>query len=128
VSKAAQKWAEQARYDLATARAMLATGRYLYVLFCCQQAVEKSLKALIVERTGDFPPRIHSLPRLVETLALELNEERMDFLAELSVFYIQTRYPEEMEPLAATAANREKAASALRKTEETVEWLLSMLK
>jgi len=51
----------------------------------------------------------------------------MDFLAELSVFYIQTRYPEELESLA-TAATRGKADATLRKTEDTVKWLLSMLK
>ena len=49
-------WIEQSTYDLETARAMLTSGRYLYVLFCCQQAVEKTLKALIVHRTGEFPP------------------------------------------------------------------------
>lgn len=56
MSRTVQKWVEQARYDLETARAMLASERYLYVLFYCQQAVEKALKALIVERTGEFPP------------------------------------------------------------------------
>ena len=35
-----QGWVDQAQYDLETAHAMLASGRYLYVLFCCQQAVE----------------------------------------------------------------------------------------
>lgn len=32
---AARHWAEQARYDLDTARAMFDPGRFLYVLFCC---------------------------------------------------------------------------------------------
>jgi HEPN domain-containing protein len=36
-----QHWAKRAQYDLDTADAMFETGRYLYVLFCCQQAVEK---------------------------------------------------------------------------------------
>ena len=40
---------------------MLAAGRYLYVPFCCQQALEKHLKGLIVERCGMFPPRTHDL-------------------------------------------------------------------
>jgi HEPN domain-containing protein len=35
----AQEWAERARYDLETARAMRESGRYLYVFFCCQQAL-----------------------------------------------------------------------------------------
>ncbi len=40
----AQRWHELAQYDLGTADAMLSAGRYLYVLFCCQQAIEKHLK------------------------------------------------------------------------------------
>jgi len=122
-----QKWVEQARYDLETARAMAGAGRFLYVLFCCQQAIEKALKALIVERTNEFPPRIHSLPRLAQTCGLELTGEIEDLFASLSAFYIQTRYPEEIESLGAQIT-REKAQTALRKTEETVQWLLSMLK
>jgi hypothetical protein len=59
-----KQWAEQARYDLDTARAMLDAGRYLYVVFCCQQAVEKILKALIAQRSKELPPRIHQLVRL----------------------------------------------------------------
>lgn len=39
-----REWAERAQYDLDTADAMFKAGRYLYVLFCCQQAVEKVLK------------------------------------------------------------------------------------
>jgi HEPN domain-containing protein len=46
MADAAEKWVAQAQYDIETAKAMFDTGRYLYVLFCCQQAVEKMLKAL----------------------------------------------------------------------------------
>ena len=51
MTSASDRWAEQARYDLETAQAMMESGRYLYVLFCCQQAVEKMLKALIANQT-----------------------------------------------------------------------------
>ena len=34
-------WEDIAEYDLVTAEAMLFSGRYLYVVFMCQQAVEK---------------------------------------------------------------------------------------
>jgi len=46
----AEYWIEIADYDIATAKAMLQTGRYLYVGFMCQQTIEKSLKALIARR------------------------------------------------------------------------------
>ncbi|MBN1918828.1 MAG: HEPN domain-containing protein [Verrucomicrobia bacterium] len=75
MGKSADSWRQRAEYDLETARAMLDAGRSLYVLFCCQHAIEKALKALIVERTGELPPRIHNLPRLADAAGLELNGE-----------------------------------------------------
>ena len=121
----ARRWIEQAQYDLETARAMMTARRWLYVLFCCQQTLEKALKALIVMRTGEFPPRIHNLARLAETAGLELSVERGEFMRELSAYYIQTRYPEEIDVLADTVT-QEAATEALRKTEETAQWLFSM--
>ena len=37
-------WVEMSDYDVETADAMLATGRYLYVGFMCHQTIEKILK------------------------------------------------------------------------------------
>jgi len=34
-------WLELAQYDLDTASAMFSTGRWFYVVFMCQQAIEK---------------------------------------------------------------------------------------
>jgi HEPN domain-containing protein len=126
MSSAAKQWTEQARYDLDTARAMFDSGRYLYVLFCCQQAVEKALKAIIVRRTDDLPPRLHNLLRLAEIAGIKMESDREDFFGELSGYYIQTRYPEEIESLAQTL-DREIAQDALDKTGEAIEWLFSML-
>ena len=121
----AEKWMEQARYDLETARAMLASGRYLYVLFCCQQSVEKALKALIIRRSGELPPRIHNLPRLAQAAEIDMEAARMDFLAQLSAYYVQTRYPEELTS-PDTSVTRGIAVEALQKTEEIQKWLFSM--
>jgi len=121
-----ERWIEQADYDLDTARAMLESARYLYVLFCCQQALEKTLKALIARRSNEFPPRIHRLVRLAEVAAIELTEERRHFLRELSNYYIQTRYPEEI-PSIAEKITRAQAHRILEQTEETVQWLHSMM-
>lgn len=126
MGKATKYWIDHARYDLDTAKAMFESGRYLYVLFCCQQAVEKMLKALIAHKTQQLPPRVHQLVRLAEAAGLEVDEDQADFLRELSVYYIQTRYPEE------TAAQglgikAETARKILDRTEETTKWLESML-
>jgi HEPN domain-containing protein len=122
-----EQWAERARYDLDTADAMFKAGRYLYVLFCCQQAVEKALKAVIVEKTGKLPPRIHNLPRLAEVAKIKSDHEQARFLGELSAYYIQSRYPEEIEPTG-SRITQELAGNVLGKTEQTITWVLSMLK
>jgi HEPN domain-containing protein len=121
-----EKWAQQARYDLETAQAMLASGRLLYVLFCCQQSVEKMLKGVVAKRTGEFPPRVHNLMRLAEIAGLSLDEHQTNLLRELSAHYIQSRYPEEMDAIAAQLSPPF-AKRMLERTEEIIAWLSSML-
>ncbi|MBU1671697.1 MAG: HEPN domain-containing protein [Actinobacteria bacterium] len=119
-------WIEQSKYDLETARAMLDSSRYLYVLFCCQQALEKILKAIIVKRSGDMPPRIHNLMRLAEKGQIVLSDERADFVRELSAYYIQTRYPEELAQLLSDV-DEEMARRILEQAKELFSWLESIL-
>jgi HEPN domain-containing protein len=122
----AQQWLDLAQYDLETARAMLDSRRNLYVLFCCQQALEKSLKAVFAHRFQKMPPRTHNLPRLVEMIGLEANSEDMDFFAMLSIYYVNSRYTEDQQKLAA-AINNKRADDAFRNTERIKEWLQSMI-
>ena len=122
-----EKWVERAQYDLETARAMLASGRYLYVLFCGQQAVEKAIKAIIALRTGEMPPRIHPLVRLAEKAGLTLDEPRKKQFLTLTSYYFESRYPDDIAALS-TQADRAKAEGALRTTEEILEWLWTLMK
>lgn len=121
-----EQWVEQARYDLDTARAMLESGRYLYVLFCCQQAAEKMLKALIAERTGECPPRLHNLVELANRAKLELDQDRTALMRDLVRYYIETRYPDQIAELA-RGITRQKAEGVLGRTEALLQWLSSML-
>jgi HEPN domain-containing protein len=50
MDKIVEHWIERSQYDLDTAKVMLATGRYLYVAYMCQQSVEKLLKAIIARQ------------------------------------------------------------------------------
>jgi HEPN domain-containing protein len=87
MTEAEQRWVDQARYDLDTARAMLDASRYIYVLFCCQQAIEKALKAKILGQTGELPPRIHNLVKLAEAAEIALSAEQTLLFRELSGYY-----------------------------------------
>lgn len=52
-----EHWKDIAKYDLDTAEAMYRAGRYLYVVFMCQQAIEKLTKGLYVLERGEEAPR-----------------------------------------------------------------------
>jgi HEPN domain-containing protein len=121
-----EQWAQQARYDFDTARAMLDSGRYLYVLFCCQQAVEKMLKAVIAERSGQCPPRLHNLLRLAEHGGVDLGQSQTALMEDLSRYYVQSRYPEEI-PVLSRGVDGQKCVHVLDQTEDVLQWLSLML-
>ncbi len=109
-------WVTASRYDLQTARALLRSRRYIYVLFLCQQCVEKLLKAHVTRKTGALAPRIHHLVRLAEMSGQELTANERVLLQRLSLYYLQSRYPPEIQALAKTV-KRAMAADHLRQTE-----------
>jgi HEPN domain-containing protein len=121
-------WVERSQYDLDTAKIMLDTGRYLYVAYMCQQAVEKILKAFIA-RLGkeNFP--IHNLNRLAEiaTISNELTPEQFNFLAELTPYHIEARYGDYKENLS-EIINEKKAEQVYKKTREIHKWIYQKIK
>ncbi len=121
-----EQWADRARYDLETARAMLDSERFLYVLFCCQQAIEKMLKGVIAARTGELPPRLHNLMQLAKHVGVKPEVSQARLMRELSEYYFQSRYPDTMEA-AFSDVSAETAREALDQTEAVVQWLSSIL-
>ena len=119
-------WIELSEYDLETAAAMLAAGRYLYVLFMCQQALEKMLKGHVLKITREFPPRIHNLVRLMELAGLKPGDEKERFLEKLNYYYIESRYPEEKKSIS-VEINKKLAKEYLDKTREIWQWLKEKL-
>lgn len=124
--KSIDAWLELAEYDLETARVMLRTGRYLYVLFCCQQTLEKALKALVAKQTNQFPPRTHSLMRLADIISLKLTDDQQYLFRELSAYYISTRYTHTVQQLSARIS-KTVARDLLEQTEKAQQWLRSMI-
>lgn len=117
-----KQWVDQSAYDLGTARAMYKMGRYLYVAFMCQQAIEKHLKAIICNETDKMPPYIHNLTVLSEHIHLDLTDDQLDFLDILSKYYLNARYPVIKQNMAALLDKRE-CFDLLKKTEEFGKWL-----
>jgi len=116
-----RQWVERADYDLDAAGAMNRSGHLLYVVFMCQQAAEKTLKALWCHRRDDTPPFSHNLAVLSDGLGLALSEEQQRLLDRLTRHYIVGRYPTFKQKLAASLS-REDASELLDRTEEFVSW------
>ena len=123
MDKIVAHWVERAEYDLGTAKAMLDTGRYLYVGYICQQAAEKLLKAIIAQQNKENLP-IHNLNRLVEVAEIKnhLNSEQFNFLAELTPYCIEARYGDYKESLS-EIINEQKAKEIYEKTREIFKCL-----
>jgi HEPN domain-containing protein len=121
-------WVERSQYDLDTAKIMLDTGRYLYVAYMCQQAVEKILKAFIAQLGKENFP-IHNLNRLAEiaTISNELTPEQFNFLAELTPYHIEARYGDYKENLS-EIINEKKAEQVYKKTREIHKWIYQKIK
>ena len=122
LKKDIQYWIDISKYDLDTAQSLLEAKRYLYVLFMCQQSLEKMFKAIVTLKTKEFPPRIHNLVRLAELAGFDNKDIDMEFLNKLSFYYIETRYPEEHIKLH-KQVSKKLAGEYYRITKRIYKWL-----
>jgi HEPN domain-containing protein len=101
----------------------LDAGRYLYVAYMCQQAIEKLLKAIIAQHGKENLP-IHNLNRLAELAELrrELAAEQVDLLAELTAYNIEARYGDYKESLS-EVVDFQKAKTLYAQTQDLFQWL-----
>lgn len=125
-------WYDIAKYDLDTADAMFLSGRWLYVAYMCQQAIEKMAKGIYLYRIDDNVPRTHNIGKLVASIADTLppntvSKDKYEFFDEMTTFYLQGRYPEYKEKLGALM-NRANAKTILDKSKEIFAWLLGLKK
>lgn len=121
--KTIDNWLSLAEYDLATAAAMLETGRLLYVGFMCQQAVEKILKACYVKQHGTTPPYTHNLLRLIAEMSWKeaVDAPTLELAEMLNSYYIESRYTEDIQELTSTTTEM-KAREILQAAREAFAW------
>lgn len=119
----AQVWMKYARADLELARISLPAGAmYEQLCFHAEQAVEKSLKAVLASVGIDFPPT-HSLQRLIDLIPAEIT--RSSFLVEatrLTVYATALRYPGDYEPV-----TEQEHQEAVGLAEAVISWAESLL-
>ncbi|MBU4484871.1 HEPN domain-containing protein [bacterium] len=122
-----KRWIDLADYDLASAKVMLDSDRYLYVTFMCQQAVEKYIKAHLTEANEEMPPYTHNLTVLFELSKINFTEQEFNLASTLTRYYINTRYPGIKEKLS-KVLNEQVATGLYNDTKEIIECIKSKLK
>ncbi|MBI4518011.1 MAG: HEPN domain-containing protein [Deltaproteobacteria bacterium] len=122
MKKTTANWLASADYDVQTAEAMLRSKRYVYVVFMCHLALEKTVKGLWAEAKNDTPPRIHDLLYFVRGLDLTLAARDGDFVAAINRASVPTRYPEDLAKMVGLYPYRT-ARSYLSKTKRVIKWL-----
>ena len=82
-----------AEYDIETAKAMLKSGRYLYVGFMCHQVIEKALKAVVARdcAEGELSPKTHDLGKLAARTNLfdKMTDEQRRVKFEIAKIYCE---------------------------------------
>jgi len=88
-------WSVNAKNKFETMESLYRNRRYADCLFFGHLVLEMTLKALVTRITADYAPKIHNLSRLAELARLELGENEVNLLAQVSHFNMKTRYPDE---------------------------------
>jgi len=114
------EWLRRARSNLERAKAGKASDKILFEDLCfdCQQAVEKSIKALLVHLDIEFE-RIHSISTLlkqIENVGITV-PQGIKGAAELSIYAVSTRYPGDYEPV-----TESEYKEALVMTKKVIKW------
>ena len=119
-------WLKRARSNLERAKMGKVTQGILYEDLCfdAQQAVEKSLKAILIKLNQPFP-KTHSigiLLKLIEEAGVEI-PENINQAKQLTAYAVNARYPGDYEPV-----KKEEYKEALKIAEDVFKWLDNIIK
>lgn len=116
----AKNWWEQAQSDLHTSEVNLKEGIYYASAFFSQQAAEKALKAVQIEKLGKFF-KVHDLLTLAESVNAPKNIVMR--CLRINPYYTITRYPD-----VGNNTDKEAAQELLNGAREVLEWAKQTLK
>ena len=118
-----KEWVEIAERDLEMAGIALEKEFYQHTVFCCQQSIEKLMKAIWTERhSAGTHPRVHNLVKLASSLELDVPPQCRDLLVDLTDQVFASRYPE-----AGWRYNRGVAEGYYNRSRELSVWLRQLL-
>jgi HEPN domain-containing protein len=123
IERQIEYWRKTAESDIDTAKILTQSGKYVEGMFFCHLSVEKIIKAIIVRRVEDIPPKSHDLFYLASIAKIEITEVQSEFIQILMKYQLEGRYPEYYP----RAPKPEKINEYLRQTQELLLCLKKML-
>lgn len=100
---------------------------FVYSLFFAHLILEKYCKALWVKNNvGNVPPKTHNILKLLEESKVEVDNDTKKFIARLSVYQLEGRYPQFKNALYNTTS-QEKADYFMNEFEKFKSWLTKLL-
>ncbi len=119
-------WLKTADQDWKVANHLFEKKDYSYALFFGHLTIEKILKAIFTDKKDKTPPFSHNLVYLSEKADLELNDENLELLEEVSDFNLEARYPDDKFSFYKKSTS-EFTENKLKQIEELKKWLLQKL-
>lgn len=114
------RWLQLAKDDLKSAKVNFKNGQYYVSVFLCQQSVEKSLKALHLEKYGEII-KIHDLNILGQKV--DLPENLLELCDKLNGVYIDSRYGDVGGKLPSKKFTKKNSSEFLKTADEVMKWL-----
>jgi HEPN domain-containing protein len=129
--KTYESWLNQALKDLDEAENIFVVLGYReIVVYLCQQATEKLVKAIyfrLVDRDIPFSHNIEFIVRKFESrLTNSVDKNLYTFFSQLSRFYINGRYPDEDGDII-VQVDKDETEKLLCHTKEAFQWLLNSM-
>jgi HEPN domain-containing protein len=116
-----RNWLAQSERDLVTAEHCISSGDFYASAFFCQQAVEKGLKALYINRFKKLPPKIHHIDKLARLL--DSPDFIVDVTYDLSEDYMLTRYPDVSDELPYESYSKQMAEEKITLAKKVMLWI-----
>jgi len=122
-------WKLYAERDLDAAQAMFETGKWFYVLFMCQQSVEKLIKGVYNLYVDGDVPKTHNISmlanRIEDSSNILFDEYKHQLFNTLSKYYLSDRYPDFLTEIN-TPISEEEIKKIFHRTNEVFAWLLTL--
>jgi HEPN domain-containing protein len=118
-------WWRQAQADLETAEFTLQGGRFYAASVFAQQAAEKAVKAVYIERRQQIPPRTHDLGLFAAQLAVP--EAVENDLLSLNPTFGLSRYPDSVGTAPVDAIGATDATPHVEAARRVLQWASGQL-